>query len=108
MGSTYLRQRMKTLCLFLGLSLAILTFLNQETKALSFDSNGILFRDSRETKTIRNSAIKRNEKNSKKKPKKNKNKKVTKSRNRKKKKKKKKEKKKKKKKRKKKKKKKKS
>merc|ERR1712111_84095 len=82
MGSTYLRQRMKTLCLFLGLSLAILTFLNQETKALSFDSNGILFRDSRETKTIRNSAIKRNEKNSRKKPKKNK--KVTKSRNRKK------------------------
>ena len=53
---------MKTLCLFLGLSLAILTFLNQETKALSFDSNGILFRDSRETKTIRNSAIKRNTK----------------------------------------------
>ena len=53
---------MKTLCLFLGLSLAILTFLNQETKALSFDSNGILFRDSRETKRIINSAIKRNTK----------------------------------------------
>merc|ERR1711868_328757 len=84
MGSTYLRQRMKTLCLFLGLSLAILTFLNQETKALSFDSNAILFRDSRETKRIINSAIKRNEKNSKKKQKKIKNKKVTKSRNRKK------------------------
>merc|ERR1712227_410776 len=78
MGSTYLRQRMKTLCLFLGLSLAILTFLNQETKALSFDSNGILFRDSRETQRIRNIAIKRNEKNRKK------NKKITKSRNRKK------------------------
>merc|ERR1711868_240938 len=71
--STYLRQRMKTLCLFIGLSLAILTFLNQETKALSFDSNGILFRDSRETKGIRNNAIKRNEKNSKKKQKKMKN-----------------------------------
>merc|ERR1712029_57228 len=81
MGSTYLRQRMKTLCLFLGLSLAILTFLNQETKALSFDSNGILFRDSRETQRIRNIAIKRNEKNSKKKQKKIKNKKITKSRN---------------------------
>merc|ERR1712111_343581 len=84
MGSTYLRQRMKTLCLFLGLSLTILTFLNQETEALSFNSNGILFRDSRETKRIINSAIKRNEKNSKKKQKKNENKKVTKSRNRKK------------------------
>merc|ERR1712029_960476 len=84
MGSTYLRQRMKTLCLFLGLSLTILTSLNQETEALSFNSNGILFRDSRETKRIINSAIKRNEQNSKKKQKKNENKKVTKSRNRKK------------------------
>merc|ERR1712227_1195883 len=35
--STYLRHRMKTLCLFLGISLAILIFLNQETKAQSLD-----------------------------------------------------------------------
>merc|ERR1711983_416097 len=49
MGSTYLRHRMKTLCLFLGVPLAILIFLNQETKAQSLDDYEILLRNTRET-----------------------------------------------------------
>merc|ERR1711982_19157 len=81
---TYLRHRMKTLCLFLGVPLAIMFLFYQETKALSLDSYEILLRNSREPGQMINNAIKSNEPKRKKKQKKMKNKKAKKFNNRKK------------------------